>query len=137
MDSIRKFFSLNNPKKHKRPSVTKKNLSTTKKSPLMVLSPIDRMMMPNIQMHMIPSSVQQRTGQYHSEQTHIEFVNGVKQERRQIVDVHGNKGTKTVIITRNGKTKKSVKQLSAKEIECIRRCEFVPGLFNECDKCIR
>jgi hypothetical protein len=78
-----------------------------------------------------------RTGKYHSEQTHIEFVNGVRQERRQIVDVNGNKGTKIVIITRNGKTKKSIKPLSAKEIECIRKCEFVPGLFNECDKCIR
>jgi hypothetical protein len=137
MDSIRKFFSSNSPKKHKRPSVTKKSLSTTKKSPLMVLSPIDRMMMPNIQMHMIPSSVQQRTGRYHSEQMHSQFVNGVTEEKQQIVDVNGNKGTKTVIITRNGKTKKSVKQLSTKEIECIRRCEFVPGLFKDCEECIR
>ncbi len=85
----------------------------------------------------ITPSVRQRMGPYHSEQTHIEFVNGVKQERRQIVDVNGTKGTKIVIITRNGKTKKSTKPLSAKEIECIRKCKFMPGLFNECDKCIR
>jgi hypothetical protein len=78
-----------------------------------------------------------RTGKYHSEQTHIEFVNGVRQERHQIVDINGTKGTKTVIITRNDKTKKSLKQLSAKEIACIRRCEFVPGLFKDCEKCIR
>ena len=97
------------------------------------------MQMPNMQMpamNMTPS-VRQRTGRYHSEQTHIEFVNRVKQERRQIVDVNGTKGTKTVIITRNGNTKKSTKPLSAKEIECIRKCKFMPGLFNECDKCIR
>jgi len=100
-------------------------------SPFMLLS---SMQMPA--MNMTPS-VRQRTGQYHSEQTHIEFVNGVKQERQQIVDVNGTKGTKTVIVTRNGKTKKSAKPLSSKEIECIRKCQFMPGLFNECDKCIR
>ena len=138
MDAITNFFSPKTPKKRKRPSVTKKRPSTNMKqsiSPLMLLS----MQMPNMQMpamNMTPS-VRQRTGRYHSEQTHIEFVNGVKQERRQIVDVNGNKGTKIVIITRNGKTKKSIKPLSAKEIECIRKCKFMPGLFNECDKCIR
>jgi hypothetical protein len=133
MDAITKFFSSKSPKKHKRPSVTKKSPSTNMKqsiSPLMLLS----MQMPT--MNMTPS-VRQRTGRYHSEQTHIEFVNGVKQERRQIVDVNGSKGTKTVIITRNDKTKKSTKPLSAKEIGCIRKCKFMPGLFNECDKCIR
>jgi len=125
----------NTPKKRKRsPSTTKKSPSINTNqsiSPLMLLS---SMQMPT--MNMTPS-VRQRTGRYHSEQTHIEFVNGVKQERQQIVDVNGTKGTKTVIVTRNGKTKKSVKRLSAKEIACIRRCEFIPGLFNECDKCIR
>jgi len=68
---------------------------------------------------------------------HSQFVNGVTEEKQQIVDVNGKKGTKTVIITRNGNTKKSVKRLSAKEIECIRRCEFVPGLFKDCEECIR
>lgn len=77
-----------------------------------------------------------RTGNYHSEQTHIEYVNGKQKERRQIVDINGNKGTKTVIIIHNGKKQKSTKPLSAKEISCIRKCQFVPGLFNECDKCI-
>ena len=133
MDAITNFFSPSTSKKRKRPSVTKKRPSTKMKqsiSPIMLLS----MQMPTMN---ITPSVRQRTGPYHSEQTHIEFVNGVKQERRQIVDVNGTKGTKTVIITRNGKTKKSVKQLSAKEIACIRRCEFVPELFKDCEKCIR
>ena len=95
---------------------------------------LSSMQMPNMN---INPSVRQRTGRYHSEQTHIEFVNGVRQERRQIVDVNGTKGTKTVIVTRNSNTKKSTKPLSAKEIGCIRKCKFMPGLFNECDKCIR
>ena len=87
-------------------------------------------------MNVMPT-VTRRNGNYHSEQTHAQFVNGVTEERQQIVDVHGDKGTKTVIIIRNGKKQKSTKSLSPKEIECIRRCKFMPGLFNECDKCIR
>lgn len=78
-----------------------------------------------------------RTGNYHSEQTHIEYVNGTQKERRQIVDINGKNGTKTVIVIRNGKKQKSTKSLSPKEISCIRNCQFMPGLFNECDKCIR
>jgi hypothetical protein len=85
----------------------------------------------------INSSVVQRIGQYHSKQMHSEFVNGVTEERQQIVDINGKKGTKTVIVTRNGNTRKSTKSLSAKEMACIRKCEFVPGLFKQCDECIR
>ena len=81
-------------------------------------------------------NVIQRTGNYHSKQMHSQFVNGVTEERQQIVDIRGNKGTKTVIVTQNGTIKESVKPLSAKEIACIRRCQFIPGLFKECDKCI-
>lgn len=94
--------------------------------------------MPDMQMPVMHNRpTLKRTGNYHSEQTHIEYVNGKQKERRQIVDINGNKGTKTVIVTRNGKKQKSAKPLSAKEISCIRRCKFMPGLFNECDKCIR
>ena len=82
-------------------------------------------------------TVTRRNGNYHSEQTHIEYVNGKQKERQQIVDINGKNGTKTVIVTRNGKKQKSTKSLSAKEISCIRRCKFMPGLFNECDKCIQ
>ena len=107
--------------------------------PLMIHSPLRLLL--NTQMPIIPvmhnRPTLKRTGNYHSEQTHIEYVNGKQKERRQIVDINGKNGTKTVIVTRNGKKHKSTKSLSPKEISCIRKCQFMPGLFNECDKCIR
>ena len=99
------------------------------------MSPLMHQSIMNV-MPVLPS-ITQRNGNYHSKQMHVQFVNGVTEERQQIVDVHRNKGTKTVIVTRNGKTQKSTKSLSPKEITCIRKCKFMPGLFNECDKCIR
>ena len=97
--------------------------------------------MPDMRMPIMPvmhnRPTLKRTGNYHSEQTHIEYVNGTQKERRQIVDINGKNGTKTVIVTRNGKKQKSTKSLSPKEIECIRKCQFMPGLFKSCDKCIR
>ena len=87
--------------------------------------------------HRLRHSARRVGGNYHSEQTHIEYVNGKQKERRQIVDINGKNGTKTVIVTRNGKKHKSTKSLSPKEISCIRKCQFMPGLFNEFDKCIR
>ena len=109
--------------------------------PLMIHSPLHLLLntqMPDMRMpimHNRPTK-KQRTGNYHSEQTHIEYVNGKQKERRQIVDINGKNGTKTVIVTRNGKKQKSTESLSPKEISCIRKCQFMPGLFNECDKCI-
>ena len=109
--------------------------------PLMIHSPLHLLL--NTQMPVMRMPVMhnrptlKRTGNYHSEQTHIEYVNGTQKERRQIVDINGKNGTKTVIVTRNGKKQKSTKSLSPKEISCIRRCKFMPGLFNDCDKCIR
>lgn len=95
------------------------------------------MQMPDMQMPIMHNRpTLKRTGKYHSEQTHIEYVNGTQKERRQIVNINGKNGTKTVIVTRNGKKQKSTKSLSPKEISCIRKCQFMPGLFNECDKCI-
>ena len=97
--------------------------------------------MPDMRMPIMPvmhnRPTLKRTGNYHSEQTHIEYVNGKQKERRQIVDINGKNGTKTVIIIHNGKKQKSTESLSAKEISCIRKCQFMPGLFKSCDKCIR
>ena len=109
--------------------------------PLMMHSPLRLLLntqMPDMQMPIMHNRpTLKRTGNYHSEQTHIEYVNGTQKERRQIVDINGKNGTKTVIVTRNGKKQKSTKSLSPKEIECIRKCQFMPGLFKSCDKCIR
>jgi hypothetical protein len=33
--------------------------------------------------------------------------------------------------------KKSKKRLSRKEIKCIKYCKFIPGLFNECELCLK
>ena len=112
--------------------------------PLMIHSPLRLLLntqMPDMRMPIMPvmhnRPTLKRTGNYHSEQTHIEYVNGKQKERRQIVDINGKNGTKTVIVTRNGKKQKSTESLSAKEISCIRKCQFMPGLFKSCDKCIR
>ena len=126
-----KLFSSSKPRSTRK---RKRSLSP-QHSPLRLLLNTS---MPDMQMPVMHNRpTLKRTGNYHSEQTHIEYVNGKQKERRQIVDINGNKGTKTVIVTRNGKKQKSVKPLSSKEISCIRKCQFVPGLFNECDKCIR
>jgi len=93
----------------KRQSTRKRKRSLSPQhSPLRLLlnTPMPVMQMPV--MHNRPTL--KRTGNYHSEQTHIEYVNGKQKERRQIVDINGNKGTKTVIVTRNGKKQKSIKK---------------------------
>ena len=53
--------------------------------------------------------------------------------RRNHVSIQGNKGTKSVSITdTNGKERQIQIPLTKKEIQCIRRNEFVPGLFKDC-----
>ena len=126
-------------RKRKRSSSLQQS-SQQSSQPLMIHSPLRLLL--NTQMPVMPimhnrPTKKQRTGNYHSEQTHIEYVNGKQKERRQIVDINGKNGTKTVIVTRNGKKQKSTESLSPKEIECIRKCQFMPGLFKSCDKCIR
>jgi len=75
-------------------------------------------------------------------QTHSEFKNGKGKTKTQRVAIHGNKGYKVVTVInkgtrKNGKNRKSnKKRLSKKEIECIRKCQFIPGLFSDCEKCI-
>jgi hypothetical protein len=78
-----------------------------------------------------------RRGNYTSEQTHVEYNNGKKRTKTQRVVIRGKEGYKEVTVVFHGKRKTSRKKLSKKEIACIQRCEFVPGLFMSCESCIR
>jgi hypothetical protein len=76
---------------------------------------------------------------YNSVQTHSEFKNGKGRTKTNRVTVKGRTGFKMVTIkNKSGKiTKKSKKRLTQKEIKCIKRCQFVPGLFKDCDSCLK
>ena len=73
---------------------------------------------------------------YKSIQQHSTITNGKKTTRRNIVEIHGKKGIKTTIMKESGKaSRKKTMRLKKDEIECIRRCKFIPGLFNNCKPC--
>jgi hypothetical protein len=74
---------------------------------------------------------------YNSVQTHSEFKNGKGLTKTQRVTVRGKSGYKMVTLrNKSGRvTKKSKKKLTQKEIKCIQRCEFIPGLFKDCMQC--
>jgi len=76
---------------------------------------------------------------YHSKQSHSNFVNGKGRTKIQTVTIKGKHGKKSVIIkNQSGRvTKKSTKKLNKKEIECIRKCQFIPGLFKDCESCLK
>lgn len=63
---------------------------------------------------------------------HFSSMNGVKREQENIVNIRNGKGTKTVKVRENGKTRKVSRQLTDKNIQCIRRHQFIPGLFSDC-----
>jgi hypothetical protein len=71
---------------------------------------------------------------YTSVQTHSEYKNGKRRTKTKSVKVNGKKGYKFVTFRNNSGTKKSKKPLTRKEIACIRKCQFIPGLFDDC-KC--
>jgi hypothetical protein len=77
--------------------------------------------------------------QYNSVQTHSEFKNGKGQTKTNRVTIKGKSGYKMITIrNKSGRiTKKSKKRLSQKEIGCIKRCQFVPGLFKDCENCLK
>jgi hypothetical protein len=75
--------------------------------------------------------------QYHSVQTHIDLQNGKRRNKTQRVSIKGSKGFKQVtILSPTGKRRTSKKPLSKKEIACIRKCQFIPGLFRDCEECL-
>lgn len=78
---------------------------------------------------------------YTSVQTHSEFKNGKGKTKTQRVNINGNKGYKMVMVlnktSKNNRKitrKKYKKSLSKKEIESIKKCQFIPGLFSDCEK---
>lgn len=73
---------------------------------------------------------------YHSEQVHSVMENGRQVSKKNIVDIKNNKGTKTVTMKTNGKTRSSTKKLSPSEIHQIQANRFVPGLFKPCYDCL-
>jgi transcription antitermination factor NusA-like protein len=75
---------------------------------------------------------------YESTQVHSDIRNGSRRTKTQRVTIRGKKGHKEVTIQQNGKrSKTSKKKLSKKEIDCIRKCQFIPGLFKDCEKCVK
>ena len=76
---------------------------------------------------------------YSSIQTHSEFKNGKGKSKVSRVTIKGKRGFKSVEIrNKSGRiTEKSKKKLTGKEIHCIKRCKFIPGLFDDCIKCIK
>jgi len=77
--------------------------------------------------------------QYKSTQKHSIFTNGEGRVKTHDVVIRGKAGYKMVTIrNKHGKvTKRSKRRLSKKEIDCIRRCEFIPQLFKDCEKCLK
>lgn len=75
---------------------------------------------------------------YHSEQVHSSFHNGEGQTKVNVVNIRNGKGTKSVTMRnkRGAIVGKSTKALTQKEIDCIRNCQFIPGLFRDCQECI-
>jgi len=71
---------------------------------------------------------------YHSEQVHSLFKNGKGQTRRNIVSIRNGKGTKAVeTYSMDGKhLKRKELPLTDKELQCIAKNKFVPGLFKDC-----
>lgn len=77
--------------------------------------------------------------EYNSVQEHSDFTNGKGQTKIKEVRIHGKKGHKSVTIkNKTGKVlKTSKRRLTQKEIKCIQKCQFIPGLFKDCEKCIK
>jgi hypothetical protein len=70
---------------------------------------------------------------YHSVQSYSHFNNGKWNTKVNRVDINGPRGTKSV---KKGK-RMTKKRLTRKEVNCIRRCQFIPGLFKDCENCFR
>jgi hypothetical protein len=71
---------------------------------------------------------------YSSEQIHSMFTSGKGVTQRNIVSIKNGKGTKaSETYSANGKQLgRTEKELTVKELECIQRNEFIPGLFKDC-----
>jgi hypothetical protein len=74
---------------------------------------------------------------YTSQQTHSDIVNGTLKVKTSRVTIRGKSGHKSVTVQTNGRNKTTKRKLTQKEIKCIRRCQFIPGLFKDCNSCAR
>ena len=74
---------------------------------------------------------------YTSEQMHSDMVDGKQKMKTKRVTIRGKSGYKSVTVRINGRNKTSKRKLTKKEIDCIRRCQFIPGLFKDCEACIK
>jgi hypothetical protein len=67
---------------------------------------------------------------YKSSEMHKDILNGKHQAHMNIIEIKNGEGKKTVVdILPSGKKRKTVKKLNKKEVESIRRRQFVPDLF--------
>lgn len=74
---------------------------------------------------------------YDSTQIHSDTVNGFQRTKTTRVTIRGSKGSKEVTIKQKGRrSKTSKKALNKREMDCIRKCQFIPGLFRDCEKCL-
>ncbi len=69
---------------------------------------------------------------YKSHQVHFSSMNGQTRKQENIVNITNGKGTKTVKITQNGKTRKVTRTLTEDNMNCIKNHKFIPGLFSDC-----
>lgn len=76
---------------------------------------------------------------YNSVQTYSDFKNGKGHTKTNRVTIRNKTGFKMITIrNKAGRiTKKSKKRLSQNEIKCIKKCQFVPGLFKDCESCLK
>ena len=73
---------------------------------------------------------------YHSTQVHEMEENGVQQLKKNTVNIENGKGTKTVEVTKNGKTRKVTHKLTPSQVKKIQSNQFIPGLFKSCHDCL-
>ena len=71
-----------------------------------------------------------------SEQVRSSWENGKGQTQRHVTQVRGEHGIKSVeTYDAEGKQLgRKEKKLTPNEMDCIKRNEFIPGLFNDCVK---
>ncbi len=77
--------------------------------------------------------------EYESTQVHSDFVDGEGKMKIHHVKVKGVKGKKEIIVKDGAGDVISRKKgkLTRKEIACIKRCQFMPGLFKNCVECVK
>jgi hypothetical protein len=75
--------------------------------------------------------------EYHSIQQYTTVQKGKRKTTIKKVVISGQKGYKQVTVRQpSGRNKTSKKRLTKKEMQCIKRCKFIPGLFKDCESCI-